>query len=43
MSPQQAAGITDDIIDLDDVALEHAKRRRIGQHDARRLFADLRL
>ncbi len=40
---QQTARIADDVVDLDDVALEHAQRRRIRQHDARRLLADLGL
>ena len=37
---EQATGILDDILDLDDLALEHAQRGRIGQHDAGRFRAD---
>ena len=37
---QQAAGLVHELRDLDDAPLEHADRRRIGQHDAGGLRAE---
>ena len=37
---QQPAGVVHDFLDVEDVLLEHAQRRRIGEHQPRGLRAD---